>query len=231
VSARGARVVLGLQPALKRLLARLAGVTQVAVSGEARPGYDYHSPLMSLPLVFGTTLETIPAQVPYLYADAAKVVEWRERLGPARGRRIGLAWSGNPEHKNDRNRSIALETLASLLKVEAEFISVQKEVRPSDQAALEAHGIKHYGEELQDFEDTAALLMNMDLVITVDTAIAHLAGTLGRPVWILLPYAPDWRWLLVREDSPWYPTARLFRQPALGDWAAPVQRVVAELQG
>jgi hypothetical protein len=186
---------------------------------------------MSLPLVFGTTLETIPAQVPCLSADAAKVAEWRERLGPARGRRIGLAWSGNPEHKNDRNRSIPLETLAPLLKVEAEFIGVQKEVRPSDQAALEAHGIKHYGEELQDFEDTAALLMNMDLVITVDTAIAHLAGALGRPVWILLPYAPDWRWLLGREDSPWYPTARLFRQPALGDWAVPVQRIIAELQG
>jgi predicted O-linked N-acetylglucosamine transferase (SPINDLY family) len=231
VAARGGRVWLGVQPVLQRLLARLPGVERVPGPGEMLKGYDYHSPLMSLPLVFGTTLETIPAQVPYLSADAAKVAEWRERLGPARGRRIGLAWSGNPEHKNDRNRSIPLETLAPLLKVEAEFIGVQKEVRPSDQAALEAHGIKHYGEELQDFEDTAALLMNMDLVITVDTAIAHLAGALGRPVWILLPYAPDWRWLLGREDSPWYPTARLLRQPALGDWAVPVQRIIAELQG
>jgi hypothetical protein len=216
---------------LQRLLARLPGVERVPGPGEMLKGYDYHSPLMSLPLVFGTTLETIPVQVPYLSADAAKVAGWRERLGPARGQRIGLAWSGNPEHKNDRNRSIPLETLAPLLKVEAEFIGVQKEVRASDQAALETYGIRHYGALLQDFEDTAALLMNMDLVITVDTAIAHLAGALGRPVWILLPYAPDWRWLLGREDSPWYPTARLFRQPALGDWAVPVQRIVKELQG
>jgi tetratricopeptide (TPR) repeat protein len=229
VSARGARVVLGLQPELKRLLARLPGVAQVAGSGEALPRYDYHCPLMSLPLVFGTTLENIPAAVPYLSADEAKVAEWRARLGPARGRRIGLAWSGNPEHKNDRNRSIALEMLAPVLKLDAEFISVQKEVRPSDQAALDTYGIRHYGEALRDFEDTAALLMSMDLVIAVDTAVAHLAGALGRPVWILLPYAPDWRWLLGREDSPWYPTARLFRQAALGDWDHPVQRIVAEL--
>jgi hypothetical protein len=186
---------------------------------------------MSLPLVFGTTLETIPAEVPYLSADEAKVAEWRARLGPSRGRRIGLAWSGNPEHKNDRNRSIALEALAPVLGLEAEFISVQKEVRPSDQATLDTYGIRHYGAVLQDFEDTAALLMSMDLVITVDTAIAHLAGALGRPVWVLLPYVPDWRWLLQREDSPWYPTARLFSQSAPGDWGGVLQRVAEELRG
>jgi tetratricopeptide (TPR) repeat protein len=230
VAARGGRVWLGVQPVLRSLLARLPGLERIPVPGEMLKGYDYHCPLMSLPLVFGTTLETIPAEVPYLSADEAKVAEWRARLGPARGRRIGLAWSGNPEHKNDRNRSIALEALAPVLKLDAEIISVQKEVRPADQAALDTYGIRHYGEVLQDFEDTAALLMSMDLVITVDTAIAHLAGALGRPVWILLPYAPDWRWLLEREDSPWYPTARLFRQPALGDWGHPVQRIVAELE-
>jgi tetratricopeptide (TPR) repeat protein len=234
VAERGATVVLGVPAPLMRLLSHLPGVTRVDCSDAVLTGYDYHCPLMSLPLAFGTTLTTIPAAVPYLYADAMKIAEWRERLGPERGRRIGLVWSGNPAHKNDRNRSIPLADLAPVLDSiggpDMEFISVQKEVREQDRAALAAYGIRHYGEALQDFEDTAALLMNVDLVITVDTAVAHLAGALGKPVWILLPYVPDWRWLLEREDSPWYPRARLFRQATPGDWGGVLRRVAEELR-
>jgi tetratricopeptide (TPR) repeat protein len=234
VAERGAKVILGVPAPLTRLLARLPGAARVDCSDRALSGYDYQCPLMSLPRVFGTTLATIPAAVPYLQADETKVAAWRERLGPPRARRIGLVWSGHPGHKNDHNRSIPLARFAPLLESAraVEFISVQQEVRAADRAALAGYpGLKQYGEWLRDMDDTAALLSCLDLVITVDTAIAHLAGALGRPVWVLLPYVPDWRWLLQREDSPWYPTARLFRQSAPGDWGGVLQRVAEELRG
>jgi hypothetical protein len=227
-------VKLGVPAPLTQLLSRLPGVAQVDCSDAVLAAYDYHCPLLSLPRAFGTTLATIPAAVPYLQADEAKVAGWRARLRPSRARRIGLVWSGNPAHQNDSNRSIPLTEFGPLLATiggpDVEFISVQKEVRESDRALLAAHGIRHFGAALQDFDDTAALLMGMDLVIAVDTAIAHLAGALGRPLWVLLPYVPDWRWLLEREDSPWYPTARLFRQSAPGDWGGVLRRVAEELR-
>jgi hypothetical protein len=198
---------------------------------EPLPAYDYHCPLLSLPLVFGTTLTTIPAAVPYVNAAGEKVAAWRERLGPTSRRRVGLAWSGSPGHKNDRNRSVPLAELTGLARAGVDLISLQKEVREADRATLEAcPAIRHFGACLQDFDDTAALIANLDLVISVDTAVAHLAGALGKPVWILLPYAPDWRWLVGRTDSPWYPTARLYRQPRPGDWANPIQRMAEELR-
>jgi len=157
--------------------------------------------------------------------------KWEARINSAKLPRIGLVWSGNPNHGNDRNRSIALEALLPLLDVSAQFISLQKDVRPSDRAILhERHDILDLGRELESFADTASLIQNLDLVISVDTSVAHLAGALGKPVWILLPYVPDWRWLLNRLDTPWYPTARLFRQSGTCEWSSVVQQATAALQ-
>ena len=229
---REAKVILEVHRPLKALLGRLAGSVEVFGWGEPLPPFDFHCPLMSLPLAFKTTLETIPADGPYLSADPQKVRDWSSRLGSANKRRVGLVWSGSPGHTNDAARSIPLaELLGSLGGVEASFVSLQKELRPHDQAVLAARPeILHFGESLRDFDDTAALIQAMDLVISVDTSVAHLAGALGKPVWILLPYVPDWRWLLDREDSPWYPTARLFRQPRLGDWECVLGEVAGALR-
>jgi hypothetical protein len=151
-------------------------------------------------------------------------------LGVRQRPRVGLAWSGNPSHQNDRHRSIALEQFVRLASGPFEFVSLQKEIRPRDRAVLEQRrDIRRFDAELADFQDTAALLQHMDLVVTVDTVVAHLAAAMGRPVWLLLPFVPDWRWLLDRDDSPWYPTVRLFRQPRFGDWRSVIDRVIHEL--
>jgi tetratricopeptide (TPR) repeat protein len=218
VAARGARVVLEIDGPLKQLLSGLTGVSHCISKGEALPDFDFHCSLASLPLAFDTILDTIPSAVPYL-SVGAHVADWKTRLDSKKRPRIGLVWSGNPDHRNDHNRSITLETLLPLLDVEAQFVSLQKIVRPSDEAVLrERNDVLHLGPELQSFSDTAALIEQLDLVVSVDTSVAHLAGALGRPVWILLPYIPDWRWLLDRDDSPWYPTARLFRQSQTRKW-------------
>jgi hypothetical protein len=186
---------------------------------------------MSLPLAFGTTLESIPANIPYLYSEPSRVALWRERLGEKKRPRVGLVWSGNPTHKNDRNRSIPLAILQCLLDSHNfEWFSLQKEVRESDQVYLDSRpDIRHFGAGLHDFGDTAALVELMDLVITVDSSVAHLCGAMGRPFWLLIPYLPDWRWLLQRNDSPWYPSARLFRQHKHGDWSEVLERLNLEL--
>jgi hypothetical protein len=218
VAARGARVILEIDPPLRELASSLEGVSEFVAKGEAPPDFDYHCPLGSLPLAFDTTLDTIPATVPYL-SVGKNARDWQARLGTRKLLRIGLVWSGNPNHANDHKRSIALETLLPLSKVEAQFVSLQKDLRPGDAAILrERSDIVDVGPELESFSDTAALLQHLDLLISVDTSIAHLAGALGRPVWVFLPYLPDWRWLLDREDSPWYPTARLFRQTEAATW-------------
>ncbi len=224
IAARGARVILEVQKPLKRLLTGLPGVADIIVSGEPRPPFDFHCPLMSLPLAFGTRLETIPPSclpVPEnVAAHLATRVEHDNR------RRIGLVWSGNANHKRDRDRSIPLRALLPLLEIDATFVSLQKEVRASDAVILkERNDILDLSEGLGDFSDTAALISKLDLVITVDTSVAHLAGAMAKPVWLLLSDVPDWRWLLDRDDSPWYPTARLFRQDAACDWNAVVARV------
>jgi hypothetical protein len=203
---------------------------QALARGEALPAFDLHCPMLSLPLAFRTTLESIPADVPYLRAGEARVRLWRERLGPPQRRRIGLAWSGSQTLANDRNRSIALERLAPLLTLDLDFVSLQKDLRERDRAALSAHrNLLHVGERLEDFRDVAALAELVDLVISVDTAAAHLAGAMAKPAWVLLPFAPDWRWLLGRDDSPWYPGTRLFRQSQRGDWRGVIDRVGADL--
>ncbi|OIQ68046.1 tetratricopeptide repeat protein [mine drainage metagenome] len=233
VAARAARVILCVQDALCPLLSDLPGISQcLPLSTSERPAFDTYCPVSSLPLAFGTRLETIPSATPYLPAPAASRVQvWEERLGPRDKVRVGLVWSGNPMHDNDHNRSIPLRMLARILDVGASFISLQKDPRPDDSATLlERTEIVDLTAELTDFAETAALVACLDLVITVDTSIAHLAGALGRPTWVLLPYTPDYRWLLGRDDSPWYPTVRLFRQTATREYESVVDRIRTELR-
>ena len=230
VAALGAKVLLEVQPSLKPLLGKLEGTLQVLATGDERPPYDFSCSLLSLPGIFGTDLASIPGQVPYLQCDAAKRAHWETRLGRKTRKRVGLAWSGSPTHKRDDYRSIPLAMFRELLGFEdIEFISLQPEVRDTDNAVLRESNIRDVRSDIRDFSDTAALVSLLDLVICVDTSVAHLAGALGQPVWILLPLLPDWRWLLDREDSPWYPTARLFRQTEESDWTPVVAQVVAEL--
>jgi hypothetical protein len=186
--------------------------------------------MMSLPLALGTEAATIPSQTPYLRASPQAVMEWSGRLGPRHRPRIGLAWSGLPAHDNDHNRSMRLSAfLPPLAGFNATYVSLQREVREVDAPVLQGSDVLHFGKELKTYADTAALIANLDLVISVDTSVAHLAGALAKPVWIVLPFIPDWRWLLDRDDSPWYPTARLFRQDETRGWDGVMARVRAAL--
>jgi len=226
----GAKVVLEVQPELTALLSRIEGVASVVGRGDALPAYDVHCPAGSLPLALRTDVATIPANVPYLAASDERVARWRERLGPLPSPRIAVAWSGRADHANDRNRSIPFEHFAPLLSGQGSFVSIQRELRDGDANALaRLPNVTHVGDALADFDDTASVLALADLVISVDTSVVHLAGAMGRPAWVLLPFQPDWRWLLDREDSPWYPTVRLFRQPKPGDWDSVMARVRDEL--
>jgi Flp pilus assembly protein TadD len=229
VAARGARVILEVPPTLVGLMRTLAGPSEVLARGAALPPFDFHCPLMSLPLAFGSTLDTVPAPPGYLRADADKVAAWAALLGPARKPRVGVAWRGSQSHKDDHRRSIGVEAFAGMLTPACEFVSLQDRRDPGDVALPAAGRLREYGDRLADFTDTAALCAAMDLVVTVDTSIAHLAGALGKPAWILLPANADWRWLLAREDSPWYPHARLIRQQPGEAWNAVLARVRADL--
>jgi tetratricopeptide (TPR) repeat protein len=227
---RGAQVWVEVRPALKPLIGTVPGVSGVIGEGEAPPEFDRQCPLMSLPLAFGTTLETIPGGVPYVTADPQRVAAWRQRWEQMERRpTVGVVCSGSGGHKRDASRSIGLERLQPLLGM-AECVLLQPQVRAQDEAVLSEGMVLDVRSELTDFGQTAALIETLDLVITVDTAVAHLAGALGKPVWILLSFGPDWRWMLERSDSPWYPTARLYRQPRPGDWAPVVDAVARDLQ-
>ena len=226
----GARVVLEAEPALFELLGTLPGVEQLVRQGQPLPAFDLHCPLLSLPLAMGTELDSIPAPVPYLRADPERQAQWRDRLGSHNGLRVGLVWSGSPTHQDDHNRSIALAALLAHLPEGPQYVSLQKDVRPSDQAALDTGGLLHFGPQLQSFSDTAALCACLDLVISVDTSVAHLSGALGQRTWVLLPHLPDWRWLMQRSDSPWYPSARLYRQAQARDWNAPLAQLALDLR-
>ncbi|OYX29289.1 MAG: hypothetical protein B7Y99_13430 [Caulobacterales bacterium 32-69-10] len=219
LAARGARVVLEVQPPLKALMRSLAGVSDLVARGEPLPPFDYHCPLMSLPAAFSTQLGAIPAAPAYLSAPPDRLAAWTQRIGPADGFRLGVVWSGKPTHHNDHNRSIPLARFLQALPKGIEVFSLHDRVREADAEILARHPeIRRFDGQIADFADTAALAAAMDLVVSVDTSAAHLAAAIGRPTWVLLPFAPDWRWLLERDDSPWYPSVRLFRQPALGDW-------------
>jgi tetratricopeptide (TPR) repeat protein len=223
---RGANVILKCQPQLINLLNRVDGIASVAAKEQLLPPFDLQCPLLSLPIAFGTTLETIPAQIPYISAPPDRVATWRERIGPPDGRlRIGLSWAGQPKHRNDRRRSMRLDQFSPLAEIKsARFFSLQKNAAPAHPIAphpiAPPPGIDFIDctADLDDFAETASLIANLDLVICVDTSVAHLAGAMGKPVYLLLPFVPDWRWMLNRIDSPWYPTMKLFRQPAMGDW-------------
>jgi hypothetical protein len=217
----GAKVVLEVHAALKTLLANVDGVASCHARGEALPAYDVYCPFGSLPLACKTDATTIPSGIPYLHADEPHLAKWRTRIEQLPGKRVALAWAGQPSHPNDRNRSIDLKLLEPLLALAGvSVISIQRDLREDDENLLAQHGVTHFGGDLADMADTAAIVALADLTIAVDTSVAHLAGAMGRDVWVLLPFSPDWRWTLTAEHSPWYPQARLFRQPALGDWPA-----------
>jgi tetratricopeptide (TPR) repeat protein len=226
----GARVIFETERPLVALMRSLRGAPQVVEKGAALPAFEYQCPLLGLPSAFRTTLENVPTAASYLGADSVKRSYWARRLGAKSKPRIGLVWSGNVRYANDAERSIPFEDFASLVTDDFEFFCLQKELRDADRSALSAYPkIAFFGEALNSFADTAALCDLMDLVITVDTSLAHLAGALGRPLWILLPFSPDWRWLLGRDDSPWYPTAKLYRQACPGSWHEVIDRVKSDL--
>ena len=224
-AAAGAKVAFSVQGPLLRLFKGFEPDVTVIGQNEAPTEFDLHCPLLTLPLAFGTRLETIPTwEDGYLTAPLEDIARWDKRL-PAGRRRIGLVWSGSQMHGNDANRSLALAKIAPLFQSDDVWVSLQKEVRDADRAALEASGISDVSAELGDFADTAALISALDLVISVDTSVAHLAGALGKPTWVMVPFAPDLRWLLDREDTPWYPKMRLFRQSRAGDWDGVIARI------
>jgi tetratricopeptide (TPR) repeat protein len=228
VAARhGARVILEVPPLLAGLAKTLAGVARVVVRGESLPAFELHCPLASLPLAFQATPDAIPADVPYLRAPSDRIAAWRNRLANPT-RKVGLAWLSRPIPPG---RSIPLASLAPLFSLpDVEFVSLQHEVSEDDLELLNKNAkVRHFGSEIADFCETAALVSGLDLVVTVDTVFAHLAGALGKPVWVLLSFSPHWSWFLHRDDSPWYPTARLFRQPVHGDWASVIADVRREL--
>jgi Tfp pilus assembly protein PilF len=234
VAERCEQVILGCSAEMAPLLARIPGVGVCCHRWNEIPGHAAHTRLSSLAGLFHARLETIPNKVPYLTSDPARVASWAERLGrqlPQVRPRIGIAWSGRPTHPNDRRRSVRLERLAPLAKAgPACFVSLQKPLPPADAAAMSLFaGLTDLSDALSDFEETAALIANLDMVITVDTAMGHLAAAMAKPVWIMLPKASDWRWLLDRSDSPWYPTARLFRQRSPGAWDAVIAETAAAL--
>jgi hypothetical protein len=229
-------VIVASQKPLVPLLSACPWIDQLVAQGETLPEFDVQAPIMSLPRILGTTLATLPAQVPYLSADPGLVQRWRKELAAYPGFRIGIAWQGNPQNPADRHRSFPLDCLAPLAGLPGvQLFSLQK--GPGTEQIDQRAGrfpLVELGSRLDEtsgpFMDTAAVMMSLDLVVAACTSLAHLAGALAVPVWIALKFAPEWRWLYHREDSPWYPTARLFRQPQLGDWTGAFDRMVAALK-
>ncbi len=227
VAARGATVLFEVQPPLKSLLSGLRGASRVLARGEPLPAFDLHCPLLSLPLAFGTVVDTVPAGVPYVLSDPALVQQWGARLGEAGRLKVGLAWSANSASGYGRARSMGLAEFAMLLPPGAQGVSLQKDLAAGEPEFLAGRkDIVHFG---TGFADTAALAACMDVIVSVDTSIAHLAGAMGLPTWVLMSAKGDWRWLRGREDSPWYPSVRVFREPAPGDREGLLRRVRGEL--
>jgi len=230
IVARGARVVLRIDRPLVRLAASLPGNLVITPTKARPPAFDVWCSLLSLPRILGTRIDSIPADVPYLHVRPAIAERWRQRSSELAGLKVGLVWAGSPSHVNDSRRSIELEHLKPLLDVEgATFVSLQAGPRATDAGRLPGK-ITDVSAALTDFAETAGAILNLDLVIAVDTAVVHLVGALGKPAWVMLPFSPDWRWLLDRDDSPWYPTLRLYRQPRATDWSSVIARVAADLR-
>ena len=233
VAERVSRVIVKCYDPVVELFGSLGGRPEVIGAAAPVAHYDVHAALLDLPAIFGSTLETLPRAVPYLRAPQDRVEEWRQRLGDARGKlRVGIAWAGSPLQGNDRNRSTTLASFAALARVkDAVFYSLQKDGGERDRTWPQgAAELVDLAPSIRDFSDTAAIVEQLDLVVSVDTSLAHLAGALGRPVWTALTYAPCWRYLTVREDSPWYPTMRLFRQPRSGAWPDVFAQIAAALE-
>jgi tetratricopeptide (TPR) repeat protein len=231
VGARCRRVLLECPADLIALFEGMPGIAELIARDQPLPEFDEYCTLLSLPRIFQTTLASIPSEVPYLKAEAGRAAAWSARLGADPRFKIGLAWAGSPIHTNDRNRSIAPAVLSPLGEIPGVVVhSLQKGAASPTQSLPTGMKIIDHTADLRDFADTAALIANLDLVISVDTAVAHLAGALAKPVWTLLPFAADWRWLIDRTDSPWYPTMRLFRQPSIGDWDSVVKQVAGALR-
>lgn len=234
VAALGADVVVECQPALQSLFRTVNGVSEVITAGERASNADYEIPLMSLAFAFKTVAETIPATVPYFAADANATGKWRRRIDACgEGLKVGLAWSGNPTHAGDRKRSLPADYLRDVTHIPGcTFVSLQKGDGALAAATLERRGIDlhDFSAELGDFHDTAACVSALDAVVSVDTAVAHLAGALAKPTWVALPLAADWRWLVHGDTTPWYPTMRLIRQPSAGDWRFVVDALSRILQ-
>ncbi|CAO3363850.1 tetratricopeptide repeat protein [Azospirillum palustre] len=232
VAARGGRVILGLPAPLQRVMAGLPGVERFVSGQLPTDAFDLHLPMLSLGEVFGTQLDTIPHRVPYLSAEPDLVAHWGGRLTEAAGLKVGIVWAGSPTHGNDRNRSVGLAPFARLAAIPGvSLVSIQK--GPTEGQAANPPGgfpLLNLSPDIRDFADTAAIMAGLDLVVCVDTSVAHLAGALGVPVWVLVPFAPDWRWMLDREDSPWYPTMRLFRQDKPGSWDDALNRLERALR-
>ena len=218
-------IIVACQPELKSLLKRIGRIDILVTKGEDIPKFDFHAPIVSLPHIFGTVLETIPAKIPYLYPD--KNSDFAFLSNDERDLKVGIAWAGSPTHINDRNRSISLNNFKCLLDIKGcEFFSLQvgehhRDIKRCGYSRI----IKDLGKQFTNFHHTASAILQLDLVISVDTAVAHLAGALGKPVWTLLPFIPDWRWMLNRSDSPWYPSMTLFRQRKRGDWHSVFQEI------
>ncbi len=229
----GAKVYFEVQPPLVKLLRDIEGVTEVIESGRGLPKFDFHCPLLSLPRIFETELESIPNYLPYLRPKIDDLNIWNLKLGNKKKPRVGIVWSGNINHSNDQNRSIPLALLIKYLSKlsHLEYFSLQREVRPIDQPVLDEHPqIRHFGDQLNDFADTAALCELMDVVISVDTSVAHLSAAIGRTTFVLLPYIADWRWLEARSDSPWYKSVKLFRQHKANNWNPVMEQLVLYTQ-
>lgn len=229
---RGGKVILDCQPELHSLFNGLEGISQLTPANQPTPAFDVHCPLMSLPRVFGTTIESIPAGVPYLKAEQSSIETWRAQLGAGDGElRVGINWGGNLRFKREFTRSCGLDQLAPLRQIAgAKFYGLHKlQVGEAAKSVPPELRLTDLGPELKTFGDTAAAMSLMDLIITTDTSVAHLAGALGRPVWVMLQFVPDWRWMMDREDSPWYPTMRLFRQKKWGDWNGVIEKVAEAL--
>jgi tetratricopeptide (TPR) repeat protein len=230
VADRAGKVILRAPKALRALLLSVDGRVTVIDDSVALPAHDVHCPLMSLPLALGSHCDFIPAAIPYLRADAALSQRWRDFLGKRRRPRIGLAWAGRQHITFDASRDMDLETIASLAQFDMEFLLLQKTLTDSERQLLEQQPeFRFLGQMLTDFAETAALIENLDLVISVDTAVAHLAGALGKPCWLMLKHAGEWRWQTGRTDTPWYPSTRIFRQEVAGDWNGVVCAVIAAL--
>jgi hypothetical protein len=231
VARLGARVILEVPQQLHRLLTSLEGVAQLIIQGQTRPPFDAHCPLMSLPLAFKTTPENIPGTNGYLHSNPQLVANWQQQLGHHQRPRVGLAWSGHSNNRYNHNRSLELAQLLPYLPNNCDYFVLQKDIPECDQASLRDAGhIQHYSDQFSDFADTAAFCQLMDVIVSVDTSLAHLAGALGKPTWILLPTPPEWRWLIERSDSVWYDSARLYRQQEIGNWQTPLRQLEADLQ-